>query len=164
MLTKFLITSQIIVFIHIGFGEIAGASLLWSIKELVYLTSDRLKWLKVSIWTAFVSVIAAWIAGGSYYLFFYPQVKAVIKGGPEDWGHLIFTESKEHIFFLIPVLILTLAMFAQKKGHLLIEHESVKRKYLWLTFVAAALIFSMAIMGYMITWGARTALWVKAGL
>ncbi len=163
-MTTFLVASQIIVFVHIALGEIAGASLLWSVKELLYLTAERLKWLKVSLWIAFTGVMGAWIAGGSYYLFFYPQVKPVIKDGPEAWGHLIFTESKEHIFFFLPILIFLLALYAQRKGHTLIKNQSLRKKYFILTLVTTAFVFSMALMGYMITWGVRTALWLKAGL
>lgn len=163
-MTAFLITSQILVFIHIAFGELAGASLLWSVKELLYLTSDRLKWLRLSLWVAFGSVMAAWVAGGSYYLFLYPTVKPVILKGPETWAHLLFTESKEHMFLFLPVLIFLLAVFAQKRGHGLLEQMALRKKYLLLTMVTALLTFSMAVMGYMITWGARTALWVSSGL
>lgn len=163
-MTRFLILSQILVFTHIAFGEIAGASLLWSVKELAYLTAERLKWLRISLWVAFGSVMLAWVAGGSYYLFFYPQVKPVIKEGPESWAHLVFTESKEHIFFFLPVLIFLLAMLVQKKGHAVVQHHGLKRKFLYATLFTAAMVFSMAVMGYMITWGARTALWLKSGL
>lgn len=163
-MTTFLISSQIIVFLHIAFGEAAGASLLWGVKELMFLTEHRLKWLKASLWAAFTSVMLAWVFGGSYYLFLYPQVKPIIKEGPETWAHLVFTESKEHIFFFLPVIIFLLAIFVHKKGHLLLQHASLKKKILYLTLFSALLVFSMAFMGYMITWGARTALWLKSGL
>ena len=164
ILTSFLIVSQILVFTHIAFGEIAGASLLWSVKELVSLAPNRLKWLRISNWVAFGSIMLAWIAGGSYYLFLYPIVKPVIKDGPQSWAHLVFTESKEHIFLFLPVLIFVLALFAHRKGSFLLENQNLKRKFLYLTLFAAALVFSMAVMGYMITWGACTALWLKSGL
>lgn len=163
-MSSFLILSQVVVFIHIAFGEVAGASLLWSVKELAYLTAERMKWLRISLWVAFGTAMAAWMAGGSYYLFLYPQVKPVIQKGPEAWGHLIFTESKEHIFFFIPVLTLFLALFVHYKHHALLQNHSLKKKVLYLTLLTAAFVFSMAVMGYLITWGARTALWVKSGL
>lgn len=163
-MTSFLIASQILVFLHIAMGELAGASLLWTLKELFYFSADRLKWVRRTVWVAFCGSLGAWIAGGSYYLFFYPLVKPVIKDGPEDWGHLIFTESKEHIFLFIPVLLWVAAVFAQRKGHLLLEDKTLKQRYSLFVALIAILIFSMAFMGYMITWGARTALWVKAGL
>lgn len=163
-MTPFLITSQILVFIHAVFGEIAGASLLWSVKELIYLKSERFKWLRVSYWIAFIGSILAWIAGGSYYLFLYPQVKPVIKEGPEAWGHLVITESKEHMFFLIPVLLFFLAMFAAKRTEKLLTDHKLKNRFLFLTILAALLVFSMAAMGFLITWSARAALWVKSGL
>lgn len=163
-MTEFLIASQTLVFFHIAFGEIAGASLLWSVKELMYLSADRVKWLRASLWVAFGGVMMAWVVGGSYYLFYYPQVKSIIKEGPEAWGHLVFTEAKEHIFFFLPVLIFFLAIYVQKRHHVLLERADVRRKFLYLTLFTAALVFSMAVMGYMITWGARTALWLKSGL
>ena len=78
-MTTFLITSQILVFFHLVFGELTGVSLLWAIKELVYIGQERLKWLKISPWAAFINAVLAWIVGGTYYLFFYPLVKPVIK-------------------------------------------------------------------------------------
>lgn len=163
-MTRFLILSQILVFLHIAFGELAGASLLWTVKEVVTLKSERLRWLRLSLWVAFVSVLMAWVIGGSYYLFFYQQVKPVINNGPEAWAHGVFTESKEHIFLVLPIIIFILAMFAYKNGSELLEHPALKKKFLILTVLAAIFVFSMAIMGYMITWGARTALWLKSGL
>lgn len=163
-MTRFLILSQLLVFLHIACGELAGASLLWGIKEALFLTESRLKWLRASLWIAFAGVMMAWLAGGTYYLFFYPTVKPVIKEGPEAWAHLIFMEAKEHIFFIIPVLLFVLAYFAHVKGKLLLEHPPLRKKFAVLAGFGAILIFSMAIMGYMITWGARTALWLKSGL
>jgi len=164
IMTAFLIASQVIVFMHIAFGELTGAMLLWSVKELVYLSADRIKWLKMSLWVSFGSVMLAWVAGGSYYLFLYPQVKAVINTGPETWGHLIFTESKEHIFFFLPVMIFVAAVFAQKRGHSLLGNVRLKRNFTLFVILTALLVFAIAFMGYMITWSARTALWVNSGL
>lgn len=163
-MTTFLITSQILVFFHLVFGELTGVSLLWAIKELVYIGQERLKWLKISLWAAFINAVLAWIVGGTYYLFFYPLVKPVIKEGPQPWGHLIIMEAKEHIFLILPVLTFLLAIFAAKRSHALLENSSLRKKFLWLTSLATLLVFSMAILGYLITWGARTALWLKAGL
>ncbi len=163
-MTKFLIVSQILVFFHIVFGELAGASLLWGIKELIYLSQERLKWLRVSLWIAFINIMLAWSVGGIYYLFFYPLVKPVIKQGPEPWAHLVIMEAKEHIFLLLPVLTFLLAIFAKKYGQKLLENALTKKHFLILTALVTFIVFSMAFLGYLITWGARTALWLKAGI
>lgn len=160
----FLIASQILVFFHIAFGEFAAASLLWATKELIYLKKDRLIWLRRTLWAAFLSVMMAWVVGGTYYLFFYPQVKPVIKEGPEAWGHSIVMESKEHIFLFLPVLLFLLALFVQRHGELLLDNPLLKRRFLYATLGSTVLIFSMAIMGYLITWSARSALWLNSGL
>lgn len=163
-MTTFLIASQILVFFHLVFGELTGVSLLWAIKELVYIGRERLKWLRISLWLAFANAVLAWAVGGTYYLFFYPFVKPVIKEGPQPWGHLVIMEAKEHIFLILPVLTFLLAIFAAKRSHALLESPALKKKFLWLTSLATLLVFSMAVLGYLITWGARTALWLKAGL
>lgn len=163
-MTLFLIKSQIFVFLHVACGELAGASLLWTFKELLHLSADRLKWLKASLWIAFAGVMMAWVFGGGYYLLLYPLVKPVINAGPEAWAHGVFTETKEHLFLFLPILIFLLAVYAQKRGNVLVENKALRKKYLIFVGLTALLVFSMAIMGYMITWGARTALWLQAGL
>lgn len=162
-MTTFLIASQILVFFHIAFGELAGASLLWGVKELIFITPQRYSWLRGSYWIAFGSSMASWLIGGSYYLFFYPQVKPVINAGPEAWAHAVFMEAKEHIFLLVPVLLFLLALFVQRAAPRLQENPKLKNRFLILTLFVVGMIFSIAFMGYMITWGARTALWIQAG-
>ena len=61
-----------------------------------------------------------------------------------------------------PVLIFILAIFVHKKHEVLLHNPSLKKKFMVLTLFTTALVFSMAIMGYMITWGARTALWLTS--
>ena len=64
-----------------------------------------------SAFTAAIAYILSWIAGGYYYVFYYGgNVKPVIKAGDYAWAHLVVMEWKEHVFLMLPIISLVLAL------------------------------------------------------
>ncbi|MGH9689785.1 MAG: hypothetical protein ACRD4C_01545 [Candidatus Acidiferrales bacterium] len=60
-------------------------------------------------------MVAAGILGGFWYTKFYPADKAIILKGPWPFAHNLFMETKEHLFFLVLILALYLAIAARGK-------------------------------------------------
>ena len=66
-------------------------------KEIVQMTIAR------TAYFAFASYIISWVAGGWYYWKYYgSNVKPAITSGDFPWAHIVFMESKEHIFLFLP--------------------------------------------------------------
>src|SRR3989338_9899023 len=91
--------------IHAGLGEFGIFVFLWMFVELLNPTATRMKRAKIACVIGLILIMLSWLAGGYYYVNIYgPEVKPLIKEGPIPWAHLVFTETKEHIFFFIPIL------------------------------------------------------------
>ena len=90
---------------HAILGEIGIAAFLWVFIEMLNPTPNRLKRAKIAAFLGVVFFFASWIIGGYYYVEYYGDlVKPIIKEGPQPWAHLIFTETKEHVFLFLPFL------------------------------------------------------------
>jgi len=62
-----------------------------------------LKWTSI---VSLVSFVASWLSGGYYYVLHYGGfVKPVIKAGDYAWAHSFVTETKEHVFLILPFLV-----------------------------------------------------------
>src|SRR3989344_5500168 len=91
--------------IHAALGELGIFAFLWVLVELINPTNTRIKRAKIAAILGVIFIFSSWLAGGYYYLNYYgDNVKPLIKEGPNPWAHLIFTETKEHIFLFIPLL------------------------------------------------------------
>ncbi len=141
--------------IHAGLGELGAVAFIWAFVELIQPTPARLKRAKIAGWIGFIAFLAAWVAGGFYYVDFYGgNVKPLIKEGPSKWAHSLMMETKEHVFLFLPFLS-ALALAAMYK-------IQERKPLLLLTGSIVLIAFSMAGMGYLISSGYRDALEVIA--
>lgn len=89
-----------------------------------------------------ISMCAAGVLGGYWYLNAYPGDKAIILGGPWPFAHNLFMETKEHLFFTTLILALYLPIAAAEK---LYANQIARRMVL---SVALLIVFTgMAIEG-----------------
>ena len=140
--------------IHAGLGEFGIFVFLWMFVELLNPTATRMKRAKIACVIGLILIMLSWLAGGYYYVNIYgPEVKPLIKEGPIPWAHLVFTETKEHIFLFIPILsmLITTILFN-------VDINKARKSLLMLLGLVILLGLSMAGMGYIISTGARTAL------
>ncbi len=137
--------------LHAGLGELGAIAFIWAFVELLDPTPKRLKRAKIAGWIGFIAFLAAWVAGGFYYVEFYGEnVKPLIKEGPSKWAHSLIMETKEHLFLFLPFLS-ALALAAMYK-------VQERKPLLLLTGLIVLLAFSMAGMGFLISSGYRDAL------
>ena len=148
----------ILIGLHAGIGEIGALSFLWVFIELLSPNLQRVARAKVAAMIGVVALFTSWIIGGYYYVTFYgANVKPAIKAGPMPWAHLVMTETKEHVFLILPFLaILILGLIHAHKEQLL-KGERIK-SILILSLLVFLISMAMAGMGYMISSGFRSAI------
>ncbi|RMD45642.1 hypothetical protein D6829_01715 [Candidatus Pacearchaeota archaeon] len=147
--------------LHAFLGEIGIVLFIWVFVEMLSPNKERaIRAKKVACWGLLMFVLS-WIVGGIYYVNTYgPDIKPKIKAGPQKWAHGIFMETKEHIFLFLPFLaFVTFFMLNNfekdlSKG----KREDVRKGVLLLSGLIVALGFLIALMGYLISSGFRTAL------
>lgn len=89
---------------HIILGLI-GVIAFYAAWVILLREKSPLKWPKILAFIGAVSFWGSWITGGYYYVKFYGKaVKPIILSGKYPWAHTVITESKEHIFLLLPFL------------------------------------------------------------
>ncbi|MEK6903244.1 MAG: hypothetical protein AABW64_01185 [Nanoarchaeota archaeon] len=142
--------------LHAVLGEIAILAFVWIFIEILNPTQERLRRAKIGAALGLIFLILSWFVGGFYYVSFYgANVKPVIKEGPQPWAHNVVMEAKEHIFLFLP--------FLAAANYFILRSATVKdiRKIKTVRKLAVLIIllgFLMALMGYLISTGFRTAL------
>ncbi len=147
--------------VHAIFGELGIVAFLWVFIEMLKPTPSRLRRAKKVAFLGVIFFFASWIVGGYYYVTDYGAlVKPIIKEGPQPWAHLVFTESKEHIFLFLPFLsIFVYALIRKYQSPLRGDKDSVVKKAILILCISILVIgVMMAVMGYLISSGYRVAL------
>lgn len=110
---------------------------------------------RVSI-LAFTSYLISWLSGGWYYWKYYGSVvKPKIVGGDYTWAHLIFMESKEHVFLLLPFATFCIALVLWFKADALATDVVLKKKIMILSLIVTTIAIIITLSGILITGGAR---------
>jgi hypothetical protein len=140
---------------HAGLGVLGILSALWVFVEALNAREENAKRIRNASLAVAVFMIAAWIAGGDWYLHFYPADKALILKGPWPFAHNLFMETKEHLFLLTLILSLYLPIAAFEKLH---ANASARKMVLWVAMLVV--LSGMAIEGFgaIINHGAKIAL------
>lgn len=145
--------------LHAFLGEFAVFAFLWVFVELFNPNKDSLARIKLISMIGVVFLFLSWVVGGYYYLNAYgSNVKPLIKAGPQPWAHLVFTETKEHIFLFLPFMGLLAFLMIQSQGDNLIKEKKTRHAIQLVCLMVVLIGLSMAGMGYMISTGARAAL------
>ncbi len=151
--------SSVLIGIHAGLGELGVLCFLWCLVEIINPIEQRIKRARIAAMIGTLLIFSAWIIGGYYYLYDYgSNVKPLIKAGPEPWAHLIFTETKEHIFLFLPFLSILATGLLYKYSE---NIGKIKLGLILLLILIILLGLAMAGMGYLISAGARAALEAK---
>lgn len=89
---------------HVILG-LVGVAAFYAAWMILLREKSLLRWPKILTFIGTISFWGSWISGGYYYVKFYGKaVKPAILSGEYPWAHTILTESKEHIFLLLPFL------------------------------------------------------------
>ena len=150
--------TEIILMTHVLFGVGCVLAVLWVFVDTLNASEanrDRIKWVSraaaIFMWLSF-------LAGGYWYVVFYPADKAIILKGPWPFAHEYFMETKEHLVILLLLLATYLPIAASNP---LAANRDARRLVLWL----AALIPLLGLMieghGAVIAMGVKVALLAK---
>lgn len=145
--------------IHAALGELALFCWIWILVEFLNPTPQRVNRARVAAVISIVSLLLSWMAGGFYYVTIYgPQVKPLIKAGPEPWAHAVIMELKEHVFLFLPFLVVLAGVLVWNAS----PTDLTRRKIILILAILILVVgFSMAGMGYMISSAARASLEAK---
>jgi hypothetical protein len=153
-------TSDVILLAHAAFGVTGCLAALWVFVEALNAQSGNAARIRAAALMTALSMAAAWICGGYWYVHFYPAEKAVILMGPWPFAHNLFMETKEHLFLITGILAFLLPVVAREK----LYPNAVARK-LVLAVAALIVITGLAVegAGAVIEHGAKVAL-LRGGL
>lgn len=150
--------NSLLIGLHAFIGELGIASFIWVFVEMLKPDAKRIKRAKIAAILGVLFFLASWFFGGYYYLNDYGDgVKQIIKAGPQPWAHKIFTETKEHVFLFLPFLsLLTYSLILRFEKET--KNPKLKKSILIMSLTIIVIGALMALMGYLISTGFRTAL------
>ena len=145
--------------IHAALGEIGISAFFWTFIEMIAPDKKRLRRAKVAAMIGVIFFFMSWIIGGYYYSTDYgTNVKPAIKEGPQPWAHGVMMEAKEHIFLFLPFLGIVVFSLVSLAGERMIKDAKLRKSFLIVTAIVVLIGLAMAVMGYLISSGFRSAL------
>jgi hypothetical protein len=108
---------DIILLAHAAFGSLAGLAALWVFVEALNARPENAERMYKAALIAAISMGAAWILGGYWYVHFYPSDKAIIVKGPWPFAHNLVMETKEHLVFITGILAFYLPIAVRDEIH-----------------------------------------------
>ncbi len=106
--------SDVVLLAHAGFGVTGCLAAAWVVAETLNARAENAGRIRAVALLVAVTMAAAWICGGYWYVQFYPAEKTLILAGPWPFAHKVFMEVKEHLFFITGILALLLALAARE--------------------------------------------------
>jgi hypothetical protein len=133
-------------------GCLSAIWVFFEVRQATFANRGRIR--TAAVLTA-VSMAAAWIFGGYWYVRFYPPEKTLILGGPWPFAHNFFMETKEHLFFATAILAFLLPLASLEK----LDINATSRR-LVLTVAVLVVFTGLALegAGAVIDHGAKIAL------
>jgi len=107
--------SDVVLLGHAACGILGTLSALWVFVEALNAREENAARIRGGAAAVAISMCAACLLGGYWYLNGYPAEKAIILGGPWPLAHSLFMETKEHLFFITLILALYLPIAAADK-------------------------------------------------
>jgi hypothetical protein len=96
--------SDILLLAHSTFGVLGTMAAAWVFVDTLNAREENAGRIRAAALVAALCMSATWIAGGYWYVHFYPLDRALILRGPWPFAHTLFMETKEHLFFITLIL------------------------------------------------------------
>lgn len=145
--------------LHAAFGEFAALMFVWAFIELVNGRAGNIVRAQTAATLGTILLVAAWLGGGYYYVEIYgTAVKPYIKEGPLPWAHGVVMETKEHVFLFLPFLGAFALALIKRFGHAMESDAKARAAALFATGTVVVVCGFMALMGFLVSTGFRTAL------
>jgi hypothetical protein len=146
--------NDLILFAHPTLGVLGIMASVWVLVEALNASESNQRRIEIAAWTAAICMVAAYVAGGYWYVNFYYAEKAAILKGPWPFAHNFFMETKEHVFFGLLVLAILLPIVARLK---LASSWSARAMTVAVAVLVIGNAFAMEGAGAVINHGAKIA-------
>lgn len=147
--------SDVILMAHATFGVLGVLAALWVFVEALNAREENAGRIRAAAFAVTLFMSAALLAGGFWYLRFYPADRALILKGPWPFAHNIFMETKEHLFFVTLMLAFYLPIAVRDRPE---ANATARRMVLCVALLIVLTGLSMEGAGAMISHGAKLAL------
>ena len=147
--------NEIILMSHVVFGVGCLLAAVWLFVDVLNASEANLIRIRRVSWAAAISMWAAFVIAGYWYVVSYHVDKAIILAGPWPAAHSFFMETKEHLVIMLLLMTTYLPIAA---GNNLAVNKEARRLVLWLT--AGIALLALLVEGH----GAIIATGVKMGL
>jgi len=150
--------SEIILMTHVFFGVACVIAAVWVFVDVLNVSEANGKRIQ---WVSRAAAVFMWLsllAGGYWYVVFYPADKAIILKGPWPFAHAYFMETKEHLVILLLLLATYLPIAASNR---LVANPDARRLVLWLAALIPLLGLLIEGHGAIIAMGVKVALLAK---
>lgn len=104
-----------LILLHAASGVTGSLAALWVFAEALHASAESERRIRTAAFIAAISMAAAWVCGGYWYVHFYPADKALILKGPWPFAHNVFMETKEHLFFITGILAFLLPITCRER-------------------------------------------------
>ena len=147
--------SDILLLAHSTFGVLGTMAAAWVFVDTLNAREENAGRIRAAALVAALCMSATWIAGGYWYVHFYPLDRALILHGPWPFAHTVFMETKEHLFFITLILSFYLPIATSDK----ISANAIARKMvLWVAMLIVVSGLAVEGSGAIINHGVKVAL------
>jgi hypothetical protein len=140
---------------HATFGVLGTVLAMFVFVEALNASEQNAQRIRRAALGVTLCMVAAWIAGGYWYLHFYPAERAMILAGPWPLAHSLFMETKEHLFLMTLILSLYLPIAAADK---LFQNAAARRMVLSVAMLIVLMGLAVEGSGAIINHGVKVAL------
>jgi hypothetical protein len=158
---------DLLLLLHPAFGVLAVLAALWvfvdglSVRADFALANPNIKRMRRAAALVAVFLWLSYFLGGYWYVQHYPADREIIKAGPWPFGHSLFMETKEHLFFSLLLLGTYLPIATFHPG---LPNEKAARN-LVLTVAAFVVLLGLVMegSGAIVSFAARAGMLARQG-
>jgi len=140
---------------HAMFGVLGTLLALWVFVETLNAREQNAQRIRSISLCVALCMTAACIAGGYWYLHYYPAERALILKGPWPFAHNLFMETKEHLFLMTLILSFYLPIAARDR---LYANAAARKAVLCVAMLIVLTGLSIEGAGAIIDHGVKVAL------
>jgi hypothetical protein len=150
----YLLSKPVLIGLHLAIAVVGIDAFLWYLGELIADPQARRR-MRIASIIGVTAFLISWMTGGYYYVMYYGSlVKPIIKEGLAPWAHLIWMETKEHIFLFIPPLAMT-AVFTAFMNNEDAGKKGMRGVTIMLVGLIVFLGLAVGAMGFIVSAAAR---------
>ncbi len=147
--------NEVILMAHVLSGVGCLVAAIWLFVDVLNAHEGNLARIRRMSWAAAALMWTAFVVGGWWYITLYKADKDLILKGPWPFAHNFFMETKEHLVFMLLLLVTYLPVIAANN---LAASHGARKVALWVIGMIAILALAMDGEGAIIAMGVKVAL------